>query len=153
MQAPNGNFENRQAKALMKCQASIKWYEKNKKTPRNLYYAAQVATIVLSALTPVLILITDLPKWAQALPAALAAIAASLNNVFHWQEHWIRRASTLEVLEAELLKYETRTSSAYEVKLDEQQALNNFVGATTNFNLQEVSNWGKTWANKTEKDG
>ena len=91
-----------------------------------------------------LILVTDLPKWVQALPAALAAISAALSNIFNWKENWVRRASALELLIAEQLKYETRTSAAYDVKVDDQQALNHFVESTTSLNLMEVSNWEKT---------
>lgn len=146
------NFEKKRQKALQACQASINWFAKHKKTPRNLYFVSQVATIALSALTPVLILMTDLSKWKQALPAALAAVSAGLNNVFNWKDHWVRRASTLEFLIAEKLKYETRTSPIYDLKLDDQQALNNFVEKVTSLNLMEVSNWEKAQSKRVEKD-
>ena len=145
------NLEVRKALALKKCQSSINWLRRYKNRSRNLFQFSQVAIIVFSTLTPVLILVTDLPKWAQALPAALAAIAATLSNVFHWQENWVRRASTLQAMEAEQLKYETKTSSAYELDLDEQQALTNFVEQITILNLTEVSNWGITQNLKQEK--
>ena len=146
----NNNFESRQAAALEACKASMTWFTKNKRTARILYYASQVATITLSALTPVLILITDLPKWAQALPAALAAIAASLSSAFNWKENWIRRSTTFEFLMAEKTRYETRSSSAYAMDLSEDEALNNFVQNMTELNLMEVSNWEKAISHRTE---
>ena len=152
MKPTEDDFGDRQARALEACQASIKWFAKNKKAPRNLYYTSQLATITLSALTPVLILVTELPKWAQALPAALAAIAAALSNVFNWKENWVRRASTLELLIAERVRYETRTTAAYDVALDDQEALNNFVESTTTLNLMEVSNWEKALSKGAEKE-
>jgi len=139
--------------AVKACEKSIEWFTKNKRTARNLYYTSQLLTIILSALTPVLILV-DPPfsKWIQALPAALAAIAAASTNVFNWKEHWIRRSSTLEQLIAELLKYETRTSPAYDIKLGEHERLNNFVETTTRLNLMEVSSWGKAVGKIAEKE-
>ena len=108
--------------------------------------------MALSTLTPVLILVTELPPWAKALPAALAAIAATLSNIFHWQENWVRRASTLQALEVELVRYETRTSSAYDVNLDDHTALNHFVENMTGLNLNEVSNWGAVQNKGTKND-
>src|SRR2546428_6851577 len=112
MNMSDPEFQTRQEMVLNECQSSINWYQKRKTLPRVLYQASQMSIIVLGALTPVLILITDLPKWAQALPAAVASMAAGLGSMFHWQENWVRRASTLEALRAELLKYKTRTSTA-----------------------------------------
>ncbi len=146
----DNNFESRQVVALEACKASLAWFAKNKRTARSLYYGSQVATITLSALTPVLILITDLPGWAQALPAALAAIAASLSSAFNWKENWIRRSTTFEFLLAEKTRYETRSSSAYTMDLSEDEALNNFVQRMTELNLMEVSNWEKAVSNRTE---
>src|SRR5215211_4665716 len=109
----NHDFEKREAAAINACQASMKWFTKNKRIARNLYYTSHAAIITLSALTPVLILVTDLPKWAQALPAALAAVAAGMSSAFNWKENWIRRSTTLEFLIAEKTRYETRASPAY----------------------------------------
>ena len=70
-----------------------------------------------------------------------AAIAASLSSVFNWKENWIRVASTLELLVAEHTKYRTRTSAAYDVTIDDQQALSNFVDSLTSLNVREMSEW------------
>ena len=146
------SFKDRQARALRECQSSIGWFKRHKKQSRLLFQISQVAIVAFSALTPVLILATQLSKWAQALPAALAAIAATLSSVFHWQENWVRRASTLQALEVELVRYETRTSPAYDVGLSDHQALNNFVENMTGLNLNEVSNWEKVQSKKDGKD-
>lgn len=129
------------------------WFAKNKRIARNAYYTSQLAIITLSALTPILILKTDLPGWIQALPSALAAIAVATSNAFNWKENWIRRSSTLELLIAEKLKYETRTSSAYTPNVGDEQALNDFVEKVTALNLTEVSNWQKALSKGGEKNG
>jgi putative flippase GtrA len=152
MSSHEATFKDRQTRALKECRSSIDWFKKEKKQSRILFRLSQVSVVALSTLTPVLILVTQLPKWAQALPAALAAIAATLSNLFHWQENWVRRASTLQALEVELVRYETRTSSAYDVNISDHQALNNFVENMTRLNLNEVSNWGRVQNKKSEID-
>jgi Protein of unknown function (DUF4231) len=152
MSATDSAFQARKETILAECQSSIEWYRKRKTVPRILYQGSQMSIIVLGALTPVLILVTDLPKWAQALPAAVASMAAGLSSVFHWQENWVRRASTLEALRAELLKYKTRTSSAYSSNLDEQSALDNFVTSVLNLTLNELASW-RDLQTKTKPDG
>jgi hypothetical protein len=62
MSLPNDNIKIRQQVALDDCQNMIAWYEKNKRTARTFFYVSQVCTIVLSALTPVLILWSEIPK-------------------------------------------------------------------------------------------
>ena len=150
--ASTNNFEKREAAALEACRASMVWFTKNKRIARNLYYTSQAAIITLSALTPVLILITDLPKWAQALPAALAAIAAAMSNSFNWKENWIRRSSTLEFMIAEQVRYETRASPAYSLDLSQDEALDNFVQNMTALNLMEVSNWERAFNKQATKE-
>ena len=119
----------------------ITWYEKVKRQHRVAYQISQVAAVVLSGLTPVLILWSDLPKPIQALPAALAAIAAGLNGIFQWKEGYVRFAYTGEALKSELLKFKTQTTKDYRASLEEQRALENFVARVEFLLLNEVSDW------------
>lgn len=91
------SFDNRNIKAMEACQASIRWFAKTKRMSKRLYVASQLSTIILSTLTTVLILVGTLPKWAQALPAALAAIYASLSTVFQWKDNWIDSPQTSNI--------------------------------------------------------
>jgi hypothetical protein len=141
MALPEQDFIKRRQIAVNDCHAMIAWYDRNKRIPRNLLYASQVSTIVLGALTPVLILWSDLPKPVQALPAALASIAASLNAVFRWRENWTLRAHTSEALKRELVKFQSRASEEYDANLDDQRALTNFVNRTERLSMDEVSEW------------
>ena len=138
---PRHDLDQRRQLALDDCQVMITWYEKNKRTVRTLFYISQVCIIVLSALTPILILWSDLPKPVQALPAAIASICAALNAVFRWRENWVLRAHTSEALKRELLKFKTRTSEEYRADLDDQQALANFVARVESLTMSELSEW------------
>jgi hypothetical protein len=141
MTLPAADIETRRQTALADCQTMIDWFNRNKRRARNFFYISQVCTIVLSALTPVLILWSDIPKAAQALPAAIASIAAALNAVFRWREHWVIRAHASEALKLEMLKFKTRTSEEYMAGLDDQKALSNFVTRIESLSMNEVSEW------------
>jgi hypothetical protein len=145
------DFETRLGRALEECKTSLYWWGKAKETSRSLHQISQVATVGLSALTPILILAASVPKWAQALPAALATIAATLDSIFHWREHWVRRAYTLEALQAELARFETRTST-YGQHLGDEEALSTFVERITTLNVTEVINWGDTQIKRSGPD-
>ena len=138
---PTDEMNDRRRMALDDCQTMIKWYDTSKRTVRNLFFVSQVCIIVFSALTPVLILWSDLPKPLQALPAALASICAALNAVFRWRENWVLRAHTSEALKRELLKFKTRASDEYSADIDDQQALNNFVTRVESVSMNELSEW------------
>lgn len=73
------------------------------------------------------------------LTGALAAIAAGLVGVFQWQQNWVRFASTAEALKSELIRFETRTSSAYRPEVTDDVAIDNFVQAVEALVLSETS--------------
>jgi hypothetical protein len=77
----------------------------------------------------------------QALPAALAAMAAGLAGIFQWRESYPRFAYVCEALKSERLKYETRTTTDYGQDLDDYQALNHFIIRMETLVMDEVSDW------------
>ena len=127
--------------ALTQCQQHINWYDKAKDRQRIAYQSFQVAAIVLSGLTPILILWSDLSKVLQALPAALAAIAIGLLGIFQWRANYVRFSYVCEALKSERLKFETRTTADYDMKLDEHEALGNFVTRMEALVMSEVTDW------------
>jgi hypothetical protein len=141
MSLSENDIKMRQKVALDDCQTMIAWYDKNKRTARTFFYVSQICTIVLSALTPVLILWSEVPKPLQALPAAIASIAAALNAVFRWRENWVLRAHASEALRRELVKYKARVSEKYQADLADQTALNNFVTCIESLSMNELSEW------------
>jgi hypothetical protein len=84
---------------------------------------------------------SDVPKALQALPAAFASVAASLNAVFRWRENWSLRSHTCEALKRELLKFRSRASEEYDAGLDDQKALSNFVKRVEQLSMNELSEW------------
>jgi hypothetical protein len=140
------DIQVRSSFALETCGQQIAWFTKHKKEARLLYQSSQVLVIALGALTPILILISDnesppIPKWLQALPATISAIVAGLSAIFHWRENWVSRAVALEALQSELFKFKTRTSEYYSPKLEQQEALDNFVQRVDRINQEELGNW------------
>jgi hypothetical protein len=137
----NSTPEPRHEQAVQRCQEMIAWYDKTKVTQRELYRWSQILAVVLSGLTPILILWNELPKPLQALPAALAAIVTALNGIFQWKDNYTRFAYTGEALKSELFKFQTRTTVDYARDVDDQQALENFVYRIEQLRENEVTDW------------
>ena len=136
-----GDLAARRAKALERCAQQVEWYERHARIASRSFTVFQAAAIVLGALTPVLILVTNLPKAVQALPAALASIAAGLVAMFRWLENRTRFSYTAEALKSERLKFETRTTPSYATSLADERALENFVARIEEISLREVAEW------------
>lgn len=128
-------------KALQRCQDEIRWYENVKRRQRLAHYALQASVIVLSGMTPLLILIDQLPKPLQALPAALAGMLAAINGVFHISENYARFAYTSEALKSERFRFETRTTRDYAAEVDDYKALDRFVSRIEELIMSDVSDW------------
>jgi hypothetical protein len=108
---------------LERCQKQINWYQDHSNQARVLFRVVQMSVIVLSALTPVLILLPDAPKVVQAVPPALAAIGAAATGFFQWRENWMRNAINAERLKSEKFKFEIRATVPYRATLDDEHAL------------------------------
>src|SRR5215207_3499810 len=93
--------ECREERAIARCKHEIGWYERQKRNKRWLYWIFQNAVIVLTALTPILILWANVPAvestgwpWLDehkpsalltAVPAALAAMLAAIMSSYQWR--------------------------------------------------------------------
>ena len=98
----------REARAVNHCEARVAWFVKHKDLALYPYYALQMAILILTAITPVLILVEGIPKPLQALPAALAAIAAGAIGIAQMRETAGAFEVTATQLKAELLLFQTR---------------------------------------------
>jgi len=127
--------------ALFYCQSMIDWYETVKFKQRLAYQAAQIAIIVLSGITPILILVGEIPVFWQALPPAVVTILVGLSGIFQWKENYLRFAFTSQALQSEKVRFETRTSSDYHRQLKEVTALERFVTRVDNIVMGEVGEW------------
>lgn len=136
------DFSKRREKALTRCHRLIDLYDKRRSSNRFYYQMSQTVTVVFSALTPVLILWTELPKSLQALPAALVAISSALALIFKFRDNYFLFTITWEALNSERTKYETRTTEKYSGhSTDEEEALNNFVINMENIITSERLKW------------
>ena len=99
----------RQQQALNWFDGQFKWYARHAKKARRAYTAAQGAAIVLSAVTPVIVVVESLPVAVRGIPAVIATIALAASNLFAWRENWARYTQTAGALERERLWFDTRT--------------------------------------------
>ncbi len=132
------DLDARRELALERCDRQIHWYTRYGIWAGVLYRVFQTSAVLLGAITPVLILWTDLSVVLQALPAALASVSAALVGIYGWQDNKARFAFTAEALKSEKIKYETRTG-AY--RGDSTRALNRFVGRIEAIAMAETAEW------------
>ena len=141
--------EERRKKAVERYNDSVQWYERTKRTARVLYYIFQIAVIVLSGITPLVILATE-SKLVQAAFPAVAAICAGIVGVYQWQEAWRRRATSLETLKSEYVKFDTRSGDDYALALTDDEVISRFVLKMERVLEGEVSEWQRLGAPKSE---
>ena len=140
-------------KALRYCQELIDDYKNTRETSRNIYYTFQLATVILSGVTPILVLVDKLEpsqaffKWLPVICPAVASIVASIVTSFPFQENWISANTTVELLEAEQEKFVLGVSPAYRCYdgADEAQhqqmakmAIENFITQVNEIHLKQI---------------
>jgi hypothetical protein len=161
---PNSCLENKpinlaRQKALQYSQDLVDDYKNTRETSRNIYYTFQLATVVLSGVTPILVLVDKLEanqpwlKWLPVICPAIASIVASIVTSFPFQENWISANTTVELLEAEQEKFILGVTPAYRCYdvSDEGQrqqqakmAIENFINQVNNIHLKQVQGPGET---------
>lgn len=140
-------------KALQYCQELMDDYKKTRSLSRNLYYILQISTVILSGVTPILVLVDKLEagqtwlKWLPVICPAIASIVASIVTSFPFQKNWLSANTTVELLEAEQEKFilgVTQLYRCYDVTDEAQkqqkasQALEQFIIQVNNIHLQQV---------------
>lgn len=154
----NNSLENNtiipaRAKALQYCQDLVQDYKKTRNLARNLYYFLQISTVILSGVTPILVLVDKLEtgqpllKWLPVICPAVASIVASIVTSFPFQKNWIAANTTVELLEAEQEKFILGITPAYRCyDIDDEaeqqkrvsQAVEFFVNQVNTIHLQQV---------------
>ncbi|WP_341529943.1 DUF4231 domain-containing protein [Nostoc sp. UHCC 0302] len=140
-------------KALQYCQDLIDDYKRVRSSARNLYYGLQIATVILSGVTPILVLVDKLEagqawlKWLPVLCPAIASIVASIVTSFPFQKNSIAANTAVELLEAEQEKFilgVTPSYRCYDVSDEAQQqqkasqALEYFIVQVNNIHLNQL---------------
>lgn len=146
-------------KALKYSQELIEDYKKVRGSSRSIYYTLQLATVVFSGITPILVLVDKLDvgiswfKWLPVIFPAVASIVASVVTSFPFQENSVAANTTVELLEAEQEKFilgVTEAYRCYDVEDETQrqqkakQAIENFIIQVNNIHLKQVQELSKT---------
>lgn len=137
----DGNRGSEYDQALTYCQKLIGWYETHKKRQRYAYWVSQIVTVILSGITPILILVGNIPAIWQAIPPAIVTINIGLSGVFQWKENYLRFAYTSQALKSEKIRFETRSSKEYDRKMDAADALDRFVTRVDIIAMGEMEEW------------
>lgn len=123
-------------KSRYRCQ--IAWYGRASLRNNRAYQIFQWAAIILSASTPVLIVIGEgWVKWLAVVVAAVVAISTAALKTFKYQENWIGYRTTAETLKKEIHFYEA-TIQGYE-NVEDKEAL--FVERVESLISRENSLW------------
>ena len=140
-------------KALQYAEDLIKDYKSTRRISRNLYYGLQIGTIILSGVTPILVLVDKIQasdtwlKWLPVIFPAVASIVASIVTSFPFQENWISANKTVELLEAEQEKFILGITSLYrcydtinekEQEKKAKKSIENFITQVNNIHLKQV---------------
>ena len=140
-------------KALQYCQDLVDDYKRVRSSARNLYYGLQIATVILSGVTPILVLVDKLEagqawlKWLPVLCPAIASIVASIVTSFPFQKNSIAANTAVELLEAEQEKFilgVTPPYRCYDVSDETQQqqkasqALEYFITQVNSIHLNQL---------------
>ncbi len=146
-------------KALQYSQELIDDYKKVRASSRTIYYTLQLATVVFSGITPILVLVDKLDigiswfKWLPVIFPAVASIVASVVTSFPFQENSVAANTTVELLEAEQEKFVLGVTEAYRCyDIDDEtqrqqkakQAIENFIIQVNNIHLKQVQQLSKT---------
>jgi len=140
-------------RALKYSQELINDYKRTRVNSRNIYYISQISTVILSGVTPILVVVERLdtgPSWFKWLPVifpAISAIVSSIITSFPFQERWIAANKTVELLEAEQEKFILGISQAYrctdvsepqERQKRAQLAIENFITQVNTIHLKQI---------------
>ena len=144
-------------KALKYAADLIEDYKKTRTISRNLYYGLQIGTIILSGVTPILVLVDKIQasdtwlKWLPVIFPAVASIVASIVTSFPFQENWISANTTVELLEAEQEKFVLGITPLYrcydsinekEQEKKAKKSIENFITQVNNIHLKQIQETG-----------
>lgn len=106
-------------RAIQYSQELIDDYKDTRRNSRTIYYVFQISTIVLSGVTPILVLLDKVDiqvvwiKWLPVIFPAIASIVTSLATSFPFQENWMAANRAVELLEAEQEKFILGVTASY----------------------------------------
>ena len=154
------------AKALEYAQDLIDDYKSSRDLNRTLYYVLQISTVILSGVTPILVLVDKLEagqawlKWLPVICPAVASIVASVVTSFPFEKNWMAASTAVELLESEQEKFILGITPAYRCydipEEDKQQqkisqAVELFINQVNSIHLPQVQQKTDSDTANTEK--
>ena len=167
--SPNANdasINMMRERAIRYCQELIDDYKKVRVTARNTYYIFQISTIVLSGVTPILVLLDKIEStegWIRWLPVvfpAIASIVTSISTSFPFQENWVSANVAVELLEAEQEKFILGVTPAYRFydladaskrRRKVQESVESFISQVNKIHLKQVQQPSEAESAKEEE--
>lgn len=122
----------------------IDWYNAKAGKNQTFFKRWMVASIILSALIPVLTLLSDIPCsflikiLITAASSSVTAISAIL-SLYHFQELWVQYRANCEILQSTLHRYLTHTGEFKD--RSEEDALNLLVMSCEEYMTKEFQTW------------
>jgi hypothetical protein len=104
MDTPSGGEER--DRYLQRVRDHQRWFSLVSVRLTRQYQGLQIASVVLAGTTPLLILISQLPKVIQALPAALAAMVSGISAIYGYPGRIAAYGSAQDEIESELIRFE-----------------------------------------------
>lgn len=147
------SMAQQRGRAIKYCEDLIRDYRSVRSRSQVIYYVFQVATIVLSGVTPILVLLdktdAEFPwlKWLPVIFPAVASIVTSVSTSFPFQENAVAANSAVELLEAELEKFVLAVTSAYrwsdvtsevDRRAKQQEAVESFIVQVNRIHLKQL---------------
>lgn len=126
---------------LARCNCLMARYLRWKQNNHEKSDQAQRAALVLTAITPVLLLIPwEHVNILAAATSAAAAIATGLLHIYGWRDNYIRYGYTWHALQTEKYRYLTHATGDYPAD-DEEKAAQNFAKYVEELVMAEVTDW------------
>lgn len=129
--------------ALKRCNDLLEHYLRLKMKSQSRSSTTQFASLVLTAITPVLLLIPTNGEYVKILAAATsagAAISTGLLSIYGWRETYVRSGYAYHALESEMNRYLTQASDHY-ANFDKEKATQNFSKRIEEIYMAEVADW------------
>lgn len=135
--------EGRTVAVLAHFEDSRAFYQAQTLTYSHWYIGLTVATLVGTAVTPILLLIDFGTAWKfiPALPSAIAGLAAAMNAAMRYRESWAQNYYTLSALINEHQKFIARASPEYGLDKNENEVVDKFQNNISKYVMSEVESW------------
>ena len=116
------------------------------------YRFLTAATLIGSALTPLLALLLQNKFWI-ALPSGVAGLAAAANSAFRMKDEWTENYFAISAIDIEIDRFKGRAAPSYSLDKPLSQAIDNFQVRIGNIVMSEVTLWKQGMKQSTPHAG